>query len=67
MAVCDKRDLYYYWGDMGMYIYGSVDLHSPGLKKKRERDSTISSNSNKCVCNINNLSMDGALKPWGNF
>ena len=37
MAVCDKRDLYYYWGDMGMYIYGSVDLHSPGLKK-RERE-----------------------------
>ena len=67
MVVCDKRDLDYYWGDVGMYIYESVSLHSPSLKKKRERDSTISSNSNKFICNINNLSMDGVLKPWEIF
>ena len=38
MAVCDKRDLYYHWGDVGMYIYGSVSLHSPSLKRERERE-----------------------------
>ena len=26
MAVCDKRDLYYYQGDVGMCIYGSIGL-----------------------------------------
>ena len=42
MVVRDKGDLYYYWGDTGLYIYGSVGLHfTIGVKS----DHTVKSGS----------------------